>query len=119
VAAVGLTEDEALEAGRKVKMGAFNFVGNGRAGTLGKTGGTVMVMSDADTDEMLGVHMIGPGVTEFISTAALALQNKIDLKGFKKTVFPHPTLSEALLEAALGVDGEAIHLKVEGELFSD
>jgi dihydrolipoamide dehydrogenase len=119
VAAVGLTEDEALEAGRKVKMGAFNFVGNGRAGTLGKPGGTVMVMSDVETDEILGVHMIGPGVTELIAAAALALQNKIDLKGFRKTVFPHPTLSEALFEAALGVDGQAIHLKVEGELFSD
>ena len=119
VAAVGLTEEEALEAGRHVKMGAFNFVGNGRAGTLGKTGGTVMVMGDAETDEILGVHMIGPGVTELIAAAALALQNGIDLAGFKRTVFPHPTLSEALLEAALGVDGEAIHLKVEGEVFSD
>ena len=119
VAAVGLTEEEAVHAGRKVKMGAFNFVGNGRAGTLGKPGGTVLVVSDAGTDEILGVHMIGPSVTELIAAAALALQNKIDLKGFRKTAFPHPTLSEALFEAALGVDGQAIHLKVEGELFSD
>ncbi len=118
VAAVGLTEDQALEAGRNVKMGAFNFVGNGRAGTLGKPGGTVMVISDDGTDEILGVHMIGPGVTELIAVAALALQNKIDLNGFRKTVFPHPTLSEALFEAALGVDGEAIHLKVDGDVFS-
>jgi dihydrolipoamide dehydrogenase len=118
VAAVGLTEKQAFKAGRRVKVGAFNFMANGRAGTLERSGGTVMVVCDTETRQILGVHMIGPGVTELISTATLAMRNNIDLEGFKKTVFPHPSLSEALFEAALGVDGEAIHLRVEGETFS-
>jgi dihydrolipoamide dehydrogenase len=115
VASVGLTEEEASAAGRKVKIGEFRFVGNGRAGSMGKEEGEVIIVSDSQTGELLGVHMIGPQVTELIALATLAMQNGIDVAGIKKTVFPHPGLSEAFFEAALATDGEAIHMKIERE----
>ena len=115
VAAVGLTEEEASNSGRNVRVGEFHFVGNGRAGTLGIDQGVVLIVSDADTREVLGVHMIGLQVTELISLATLAMQNGIDLDGIKKTVFVHPTLSEAFFEAALATDGEAIHLLMDAQ----
>ncbi|MDP6683954.1 MAG: dihydrolipoyl dehydrogenase [Desulfobacterales bacterium] len=110
VATVGLTEDEALESGRSTKVGEFHFIGNGRSGTIGNDQGLVMIVSDSKTMEVLGVHMIGPQVTELISLACLAMQNGIDVSGIKKTVFAHPTLAETFFEAALATDGEAIHL---------
>jgi dihydrolipoyl dehydrogenase len=115
MASVGLTEEEASRAGRKVKIGEFRFIGNGRAGSMGKEEGEVIIVSDSQTGEVLGVHMVGPQVTELISLATLAMQNGIDVAGIKKTVFPHPGLSEAFFEAALATDGEAIHMKIERE----
>jgi len=115
VAYVGLTEEEAAAAGRNVKIGEFRFIGNGRAGSMGKDEGEVIIVSDSQTGEVLGVHMIGPQVTELISLATLAMQNGINVAGIKKTVFPHPGLSEAFFEAALATDGEAIHMKVDKE----
>jgi dihydrolipoamide dehydrogenase len=113
VASAGLTEEEASAAGRKVRVGEFRFLGNGRAGSMGKEEGEVIIVSDSQTGEVLGVHMIGPQVTELISLATLAMRNGIDVAGIKKTVFPHPGLSEAFFEAALATDGEAIHMKIE------
>lgn len=113
VASAGLTEEEASAAGRKVRVGEFRFIGNGRAGSMGKEEGEVIIVSDSQTGEVLGVHMIGPQVTELISLATLAMQNGIDVAGIEKTVFPHPGLSEAFFEAALATDGEAIHMKIE------
>lgn len=113
VASAGLTEEEASAAGRKVRVGEFRFIGNGRAGSMGKEEGEVIIVSDFQTGEVLGVHMIGPQVTELISLATLAMQNGIDVAGIEKTVFPHPGLSEAFFEAALATDGEAIHMKIE------
>ncbi|MBP1737942.1 MAG: lpdC [Deltaproteobacteria bacterium] len=115
MACVGLTEEEASQAGRKVRIGEFRFIGNGRAGSMGKEEGEVIIVSDSQTGEVLGVHMMGPQVTELISLATLAMQNGINVAGIKKTVFPHPGLSEAFFEAALATDGEAIHMKVEKE----
>jgi len=115
VASVGLTEDQASAAGRKVKIGEFRFVGNGRAGSMGKEEGQVILVSDSETGEVLGVHMIGPRVTELVALATLAMQNGIDVAGIRKTVFPHPSLSEVFFEAALATEGEAIHMKIERE----
>lgn len=115
VAYVGLTEGQALETGRSVKVGEFPFRANGRAGSMGKTEGTVLMVTDARTEEVLGVHMIGPGVTELVAAATLAIQNGIDLQGIRRTVFPHPTLSETFFEAALSIRGEAIHSATEAE----
>jgi dihydrolipoamide dehydrogenase len=115
VAAVGLTEGEAIASGREVRVGEFHFVGNGRAGTMGIDQGLILIVSDAKSREVLGVHMIGPQVTELISLATLAMENGIDVDGIKKAVFAHPTLSETFFEAALATDGEAIHLLVDRE----
>ena len=113
MAAVGLTEDEATELGHQVKIGEFHYVGNGRAGTMGVDQGLVIIVSDAKTREVLGVHMMGPQATELISLATLAMENHVTVDGIKKAVFAHPTLSETFFEAALATDGEAIHLIVD------
>jgi dihydrolipoamide dehydrogenase len=115
IGSIGLTENDALKSGQSVKVGQFYFVGNGRSGTLGNEQGVVQIVSDAKTGEVLGVHIIGPGATEIISLASLSMQNGVDVAGIKKTVFPHPTLSETFFEAALATDGEAIHLLLDQE----
>jgi dihydrolipoamide dehydrogenase len=115
VASIGMTEDEALSAGRQVKLGEFHFMGNGRAGTIGQAEGFVRIVADAKTAEVLGVQMIGPFVTELVALASLAMQNGIDVTGIKQTVFPHPTLSETFFEAALASHDEAIHMRVGSE----
>ncbi len=115
VAAVGLTEEEAAASGLGVRVGEFHFAGNGRAGTMGIDQGVVLIVSNAATREVLGVHMMGPQVTEMISLATLAMENGIDVDGIKKAVFAHPTLSETFFEAALATDGEAIHLLTDAE----
>jgi len=82
---------------------------------MGVTQGIVLMVSDAGSREVLGVHMMGPQATELISLATLAMENGIDVDGIKKTVFAHPSLSETFFEAALATDGEAIHLLVESD----
>jgi dihydrolipoamide dehydrogenase len=115
VASIGLTEAEALKTERKVKVAEFPFMANGRAGTLGREEGSIIIVADSETEEVLGFHMLGPRVTELVSLATLAMQNGIDVTGIKKTVFPHPTLSETFHEAALASDDEAIHMQVRSD----
>jgi dihydrolipoamide dehydrogenase len=115
VASIGLSVEEALAEGTGVKTGEFHFIGNGRANSAGDARGSVTIVSESKTGAILGVHMIGPRVTELISIAALAMQNGVGVEGIKKTVFAHPTLAETFFEAALTTDNEAIHLLVEGE----
>ncbi|MEW6264328.1 MAG: FAD-dependent oxidoreductase [Thermodesulfobacteriota bacterium] len=114
VGCVGLTEQEVKDQGRSYKLGEFYYVGNGRAGTMNHDAGLARLLSDSHTGEILGVHIFGPGASELIALAALALQNGVGLEGIKKTVFPHPALSETLFEAALAADNEAIHLALAG-----
>ena len=113
-ASVGLSEEEAEDSGRRVKVGEYLFAGNGRAGALGDLEGGVTIVSDADTGQVLGVQMLGPGSTELISLASLAMQNGVDVAGIKQTVFPHPGLAESFFEAALATDGEAVHMLLGG-----
>lgn len=115
VATVGLTEDQALQEDRSVRVGEFHYVGNGRAGTMGVDRGLVLIVSDAKSKEILGVHMMGPQATELISLATVAMENGIHMDGIKKSVFAHPTLAETFFEAALATDGEAIHLLMDVE----
>lgn len=115
VAAVGLTEEEAVKGGRKVKVSEFPFMANGRSGILGKEEGSIIVVADSVTEDVLGFHMLGPRVTELVSLATLAMQNGIDVRGIKKIVFPHPTLLEAFHDAVLGSDDEANHMRVRSE----
>ena len=110
VASVGLTERAAIESGRSVKVGRFPFVGNGKAIALGETEGMVKTVFDAKTGELLGAHMIGPEVTELIQGYAVARTLETTEAELMHTVFPHPTLSEAMHESVLEAYGHAIHI---------
>jgi len=110
ISSVGLTEAQAVEAGHDVKVGRFPFIANGRALSLMETEGFVLVVGDRATDEVLGVHMVGPEVTELIGEAALAIEMKAKVSDITRTIHAHPTLPETLFEAAEGVHAMAIHL---------
>jgi dihydrolipoamide dehydrogenase len=109
VASVGITEDQAKERGHKVKVGKFSFRAIGKALVFGESDGFVKIIADEETDDLLGVHMIGPHVTDMISEAGLAMVLDATPWEIAHTIHPHPTLSEAIGEAALAVDGKAIH----------
>lgn len=108
-ASVGLTEDEAKEKGHDVKTGKFSFKAIGKALVYGESDGFVKIVADKETNDILGVHMIGPHVTDMISEAGLAKVLDATPWEIAHTIHPHPTLSEAIGEAALAVDGKAIH----------
>ncbi|MGK9428540.1 dihydrolipoyl dehydrogenase [Bacillus atrophaeus] len=108
-ASVGLTEEEAKLNGYQTKIGKFPFMAIGKALVHGETDGFVKIVADADTDDILGVHMIGPHVTDMISEAGLAKVLDASPWEIGHTIHPHPSLSEAIGEAALAADGKAIH----------
>jgi dihydrolipoamide dehydrogenase len=108
IASVGWTEKQAVEHGHVVKVGKFNFKAIGKALVYGDSDGFVKVIADQKTNDILGVHMIGPHVTDFITEAALAQVLEATPWEVGQTIHPHPTLSEALGEAMLAVDGKAI-----------
>ena len=110
VASVGLAEHEVKESGRKYTVGKFPFSANGRARTMGETNGFVKVIADAETDEMLGVHMLGPNVSDLIAEIVLAFEYRGAAEDVGVTVHAHPTLSETVKEAALGALGRSIHI---------
>jgi dihydrolipoamide dehydrogenase len=105
VAWVGKTEEELKEAGRAYKAGKFPFTANSRAKINHETEGFVKVLADAATDEVLGVHMIGPQVSEMIGEYCVAMEFKAASEDVARTCHPHPTRSEALRQAAMGVEG--------------
>lgn len=109
-ASVGLTEQQAKDAGLEVKVGKFPFKAIGKALVFGESDGFVKIVADANTDDVLGVHMIGPHVTDMISEAGLAMVLDAAAWEIGHTIHPHPTLSEIMGEAALAVDGKAIHM---------
>lgn len=109
VASVGLTEQAAKEAGHEVKVGRFPFIGNGKAIALGEPEGLVKTVFDARTGELLGAHMVGAEVTELIQGYVLARTMEATEEDLFHTVFPHPTLSEMMHEAALDAYGRAVH----------
>jgi dihydrolipoamide dehydrogenase len=110
VSSVGLTERQAREAGFKVKVGKFPFSANSKADILGVRTGFVKIVSDETYGEILGVHMIGPRVTEMIAEAVLALRLEATAEDLAHTIHPHPTLTEAVLEAAHAAHDWAIHI---------
>ena len=109
IAWVGQTEQQLKAAGREYRAGTFPFMANGRARALGDTGGFVKVLADARTDEILGVHMIGPMVSELISEAVVAMEFKASSEDIARICHAHPSLSEATKEAALAVDKRALN----------
>ncbi len=109
VASVGLTEARAKEAGHKIRVGHFPFIGNGKAIAMGEPEGMVKTIFDAETGEMLGAHMIGPEVTEMIQGYVIARTLETTEAELMQTVFPHPTVSETMHEAVLDAYGRAIH----------
>jgi dihydrolipoamide dehydrogenase len=109
VASVGMTEAGAKEARRKIKVGRFPFIANGKAIALGEPEGLVKVIFDAASGELLGAHMIGAEVTELIQGYVVGRQLETTEEDLMHTVFPHPTLSEMMHEAVLDAYGRAIH----------
>ena len=105
----GITEQEAKEKGYNLKVGKFSFRAIGKALVYGESDGFVKIIADKDSDDILGVHMIGPHVTDMISEAGLAKVLDATPWEIAHTIHPHPSLSEAIGEAALAVDGKAIH----------
>jgi dihydrolipoamide dehydrogenase len=109
VASVGLTEKKAKERGYDVKIGKFPFTANSKGKIIGDAGGMVKFVTDAKYDELLGVHIVGPKATELIAEACAALELEATSESIAKTIHAHPTLSEAMMEAAEDVAGHAIH----------
>ncbi len=110
IAWVGKTEQTLKAEGIAYKAGQFPFMANGRARALGETGGFVKILADAENDRILGVHMIGPYVSEMIAEAVVAMEFAASSEDLARIVHAHPSLSEVLHEAALGVDKRAIHI---------
>ena len=110
VASVGLTEAQAIEAGRTVKVGRFPWAALGKASIINETEGLVKIVADEEFGELLGVHIIGPHATDLIAEACVALACEATVEELFRTVHAHPTLSEAIPEAAHGVFGQPIHL---------
>ncbi len=110
IATVGLTEEEAKKQGYEVKVGKFPFQASGRALTMEHAEGMVKLIADAKTDQVLGVHMIGPDVAELIGEATLAIEMGATAEDIALTIHTHPTLPETLMEAAEAVHYKAIHI---------
>jgi dihydrolipoamide dehydrogenase len=110
VASFGLSEKEALEAGKQIKKGKFPFQANGKALGLGESTGFVKVIVDAKYGEILGAHMIGPEVSELLPELSLAQQSELTVEELASNIHTHPTLSEAIMEAAEDALGHAIHI---------
>jgi dihydrolipoamide dehydrogenase len=110
IASVGLTEVKATAAGHDVKVGKFPFIGNGKAIALGETEGFIKTVFDAKTGELLGAHMIGAEVTELIQGYTIGKTLETTEAELMNTVFPHPTLSEMMLESVLDAYGRVLHM---------
>src|SRR5947208_8487739 len=110
LASVGLSEEDAARRRLEVRVGAFPFMANGRARCLGETEGGVKVLADAKTDRIVGLHILGPRASDLIAEAALAVEFAASAEDVARTVHAHPTLPEAVKEAALAVGRRALHV---------
>lgn len=110
IGAVGLTAEQAKEKGHPVKTGKFPFQALGKALAIGDATGFCKVVADADTDQVLGVHLVGPHATDLISEAAAAMKLEITAAELGRVIHPHPTLGESVMEAAHAVHGTCIHV---------
>ncbi len=111
IAWVGKTEAECKAADIKVEVGSFPFIASGRARAMAETEGLVKIIADAETDRVLGVHIFSAQASELIAQAVLMMEMQATVEDIALTMFAHPTLSEAMHEAALSVHGRAVHVK--------
>lgn len=109
ISTVGMSEEEAKEKGINYKVGKFQFAANGKAMTMGETDGLVKIIAD-DNGVIVGVHIIGPHASDLILEGTMMVKNRMRIDDIIGTIHPHPTLGEALMEAVLDVQGQAIHL---------
>ncbi len=109
VASIGLTEQEAQAKGVEVKIGKFPFAPNGRAMAMGEAEGFVKLLADKRTDKLLGAHIVGPSASELIAELAIAFEYSASAEDIARSVHAHPTLAEAIKEAALAVDKRSLH----------
>ena len=110
IASVGKTEEQLKESGIPYRKGVFPFMANGRAKALGQTDGRVKMLAHAETDRILGVHILGPRAGDLIAEAATAIEFGASSEDIARTSHAHPTLAEVIKEAAFAVDGRAIHM---------
>jgi dihydrolipoamide dehydrogenase len=110
VAAVGLTEEQVKVTGQAYKVGMFPFVASGRALAANDTGGLVKIIASEESDRILGCHIIGASAADLVQQVAIAMEFGATAEDIGMMVFAHPTLSEAVREAALAVNGHAIHV---------
>jgi len=109
VASVGMTERAAKQAGHDIKVGRFNFAGNGKAIALGEPEGLVKTIFDKKTGQLLGAHMVGAEVTELIQGFVIAMNLETTEQDLIDAVFPHPTLSEMMHESVMDSQGRVVH----------
>jgi dihydrolipoamide dehydrogenase len=110
LASVGVSEEEARERGHEVRVGTFPFQANGRAKAMGEREGQVKLVADAATDRLLGAHIVGARASDLIAELVVAMELGASAEDVARSVHAHPTLPEAVKEAALGVAGRAIHI---------
>ncbi|MFL5577181.1 MAG: dihydrolipoyl dehydrogenase [Gemmatimonadaceae bacterium] len=110
IASVGASEEELKEKGIAYKVGKFPWLANGRARAMGEAEGFVKMLADTETDRLLGLHILGPRASDLIAEAALAIELEGSAEDIARTVHAHPSLPEAVKEAALAVDGRALHI---------
>jgi dihydrolipoyl dehydrogenase len=110
LASVGLSEEEATARGLEVSVGSFPFLANGRARCMDETEGLVKMIADARTDQLVGIHIVGPRASDLIAEAAVAMELGASAEDIARSAHAHPTLAEAIKEAALAVDKRAIHI---------
>ncbi len=110
IAWAGKTEKECKEANIKYRVGTFPFLALGRARAMGEAQGMIKIIGDKNTDQILGVHIVGPNASELIAEAVVAMEAELSTEDLARTVHAHPTLAEGMHEAALAVDERAIHI---------
>jgi dihydrolipoamide dehydrogenase len=110
VASIGQTEEQLKEAGTEYNVGKFPFTANARARAMGDTDGFVKILADKRTDRILGAHIIGPDAGTLIAEIATAMEFGASSEDVARTCHAHPSLNEAVKEAALAVEGRAIHI---------
>lgn len=109
IAAVGLTEQQAADAGKSAKVSRFNFAANGKAVSMNEPDGFVKIVAAAEDGKVLGMHIMGPHASDLIMEGVLAIKNKLTASQLAQSIHPHPSLAEAVMECAHGIDGDMIH----------